>query len=171
MLKYLVLTLAGAVALSGCATTPKVREVERERVVRETADRDSVISRADAWQPGVVREMERDYLVFEPFQPMVPEQRVRLEEGTPVYMSQERVETQALQPGTDVRVFFRHDPAGEPEVVAVEILTPEEAREVRALFEQTPPGHPEIEPSPETDESMPAMPDDEFHRQPGMEMD
>lgn len=101
----------------------------------DAAEREAIIGQADAWQPGIVRDVQDEMLILEPYQRAAGEARVQLDPETPVFQEEGRVSTRALQPGTDVRVFYRHDATGVPQVVAVEILSPEEASEVRGLFE------------------------------------
>lgn len=101
----------------------------------DVAEREAIIGQADAWQPGIVRDMSDETLILEPYQRAAGEARIQIDPETPVFQEEGRVSTRALQPGTDVRVFYRHDATGAPQVVAVEILSPEEANEVRGLFE------------------------------------
>lgn len=116
------------------------------------AQRERVIGQADAWQPGIVRGLEDEILILEPYQQAAGEARIQIEEDIPVFEDDARVSTDVLTPGTDVRVFYRHDATGTPQVVAVEILSDEEVREIRSLFEGQPNQQQDEDSSPNEDD-------------------
>lgn len=153
--------IAGVVGLAACSSSQRSTRGDSGSYTQAEprqedvgAEREAIIGQADAWQPGIIRSIEEETLVLEPYQRTAGEARIQLEENVPVFEERERVSTEALTPGTDVRVFYRHDASGLPEVVAVEILSEDEAREVRGLFE----GQPQME---EEDPSIPYEEDPE----------
>lgn len=126
--------------------TPEEARAERERPQSPAPaaqgaapeNREQVIAQAEGAQPGVVQEVEGNTLILDPYQRAAGEARLEMSRDVPVYQADSVISTRALMPGVDVRVFYRTGGEGQREVVAVEILDPEEAATVRRSVEDLP---------------------------------
>lgn len=105
-----------------------------------------MLGEADASEPGRVKALDDGFLTIERFaQPTGPLRlRLRILPDTPVFLGQAQVGGDALQPGVDVRVYYRTPKGPEvPAVVGVAILGPDEARAVEdASHGKAPPAPP-----------------------------
>jgi hypothetical protein len=111
------------------------------RAERETVVAPEYLQRADGSQPGKVREVAGGFLVLDPYQRAAGDARLQLSPSVPVFQGEGRLGTQALRPGTDVRVFYKQGTREQPsQVVAVEILDPQNAQEIRREIEEAPKG-------------------------------
>lgn len=102
--------------------------------VRPTPVYDSkaaILSQADGQQAGTLRWMDRGQLVMDPYEVAAGDAHLRLRWDTPVFAGSLRVSLDSLRPGADIRVAYDRRGHGRPEVVAVELLNPDEARVAR----------------------------------------
>jgi len=101
----------------------------------------SIISRASGSQPGKIDKVAAGYLMLKPYQRAAGEATLRFDPNTPVYQGNGAVSWQALQSGTDVRVYYKESGKHEkPKVVAVEILNARQARQTERSERDIPRG-------------------------------
>lgn len=129
--------MAIGVAATGClsirtnmakepSTIEALADLERAGTTATVSLRDRVRIAANDWVAGRVREVGPDGLVVQPYLPWEPEVALPTYEGMPVLQGEAVVGRERLRPGADVRAFL-DDENGQLGLVAVELLTPEEA--------------------------------------------
>lgn len=140
---------AGALALGGCTKQTQVRETAGVAVVRAPEQAapagdaqeslDMLILQADGSQPGRLRDLRADVIVVEPYQVEADPSVLGFSNEVPVFRGDEQVSLRSLQPGADVRVFYRMpEGAEQSEVVAVQLLDPQEARAIERAVRNAP---------------------------------
>jgi hypothetical protein len=91
-----------------------------------TREKDALISQSDGSQLGTLRDYSGTSLTVDneaagPSGSLT----MRADNSVPVFQGQQKVSTDALVPGSDVRVFYRTPADGtQPQAVAIEILNP-----------------------------------------------
>jgi len=93
------------------------------------------VSKASGSQPGKVVSLRGGTLEIDPYQIAAGNARLHIAQDAPVFQGNARVSTLALQPGVDVRVYY--DKA-QRDVVAVDVLTPDQAENLRKAEENVP---------------------------------
>jgi hypothetical protein len=120
----------GATPSPAAQVAPTAAQVER------------MISEADGNQPGRVKSLANGYLVLEPYQSSARDTRLRVLPEAAVFEGDSARTLDALEPGADVRVFYRNPKGAEPaEVVGIELLDADEAREIDEALHD---GRPEL---------------------------
>jgi hypothetical protein len=134
---------AGALIVAGCgmfggsgrqARAEAQQPWVTDRAVGGSEMEERIARNASGAQAGQVTEVTGDQLVIEPYE-RAGHARMSLAEQTPVFRGDERISMDpqaALQPGTDVNVYFDEPQAGQPpRVLGISILAEERAREMR----------------------------------------
>jgi hypothetical protein len=103
-------------------------------VAAEYRQKEALLRRATGSQTGEVLLAENGYLLLKPFRPGVggAREKLRLRSDVPVYQAGEQLTVAALLPGTDVRAYYKTRKDGLPDVLAVQVLTPEEMHGLEA---------------------------------------
>lgn len=94
--------------------------------------RDEAQARSTGSQAGTILEAAPGSIALDPYQQAAGVARLQLDPSAPVFQGANRLATDALKPGADVRVFFSTKEGAQPQAVAVELLDPAEAARVRA---------------------------------------
>jgi hypothetical protein len=88
--------------------------------------KDAIMSQADGAQPGRVRDFSGNTLTLDSQSTTAGgggTMTMRLDNNIPVFQGAQRVSTDALVPGADVRVFYKNPANGSyPKALAVEVL-------------------------------------------------
>lgn len=100
---------------------------------RVPLDRDQLVNAAPSTEAGVVESADEGILVLRPFDPRAEETQFRLFADTPVFDAKEQVTRDALRPGAEVRVHYAG--GGLANAIAIDVLSPGEARRERALLQ------------------------------------
>ncbi len=83
---------------------------------------------ASGSQAGRVIRVASGYVYLNPYQQAAGNARLTIASSTPVYSGNQQLATTALQPGQDVRVFYREHGRQPPSVIAIELLDKPTAR-------------------------------------------
>ncbi len=85
----------------------------------------TMLTDSDGSEPGRVHRVQNGFLELQPYAPSQPRIRLRLLPTAPILRGRVAVSSDALAPGTDVRVCFKNPKGPEPpEAVGVELLAP-----------------------------------------------
>lgn len=108
------------------------------RPVDRINERPSQMPRADGTVTGRVEKENGKQLVVDPYDRKRADLKLRFDERVPVYEQGRRVSTRRIDKGDDVRVHFALDARQKPVVVAVELLSANEARVERLAAQPAP---------------------------------
>jgi hypothetical protein len=103
--------------------------------------KDALIKTASGSQPGKVISSDGQTLVIDPYQQAAGNATLHLTPGTVIFQANSKVDTNALRPGTDVRVFYKKESGQKgPNVVAVELLNADDAQKLERSERNVPRG-------------------------------
>jgi hypothetical protein len=100
-----------------------------------------ILASASGSQPGKITKVDSGKLYLDPYQKAAGEAELQFDPNAPVFQGNGRVASNALMPGSDVRVYYRNEPNNQrPKVIAVEILDKDQAKQLEKSERDVPRG-------------------------------
>lgn len=106
----------------------------------EPGRKEALMKDASGSQPGRIISAESGKLVLDPYQRAAGDATLQLTPDAVVFQANNKADTTALRPGTDVRVYYKSEGAAKPKVIAVELLDKNEAQKLEKAERDVPRG-------------------------------